>query len=1124
MATATPARPAAHRLAAEVSNPLDRLRGTIRRYVVVEGLLSAAIFLAAWFALGLTLDYGLFKVATWDWVLDAPVWLRAAALGVTVVLLAAIVTLRIVGRLTKELSYPALALVLERRFPKVLGDRLITAVELADIDRQARYGFSPEMIRQTIDEARARVGTVPVNDVFNWRRLRRMALVAAGLVVGVLVAGYVAFAASTGTASLYAFGWRFTHVTGTYLERNVLLKHAPWPRRAHLEFVGYAGDERRIPKDAPETVVRVKAYQWVVADPAAPMGWRPLAWGDVPRFVAGPLPALPEAGFRAVADTPDLAGDPVSWPADQVQTIGLDDPEARAKLMGAIPTAAYEALRDDLDRVFAALKDKADSPSMGRQLRRLDVPEKVTLVYSGQTKSGDITLGALKNQEFSAPVSDLKESVGFVVKAEDFRSGPKTITLVPPPAFKALTRTEYQPAYLHHSPPDGDYSALRGLRQKMAEKPVTLTGDRSPISVPSGTELTLTATLDTDLTAAYLQPKVGILPGARPGSADPVPVAIGADRRTVTIEFKGDYRLAAGRTIKHPYTGPDGKPATADVVTTPTVEFDLVVLQADKVPARRQIMIQVVDDQPPTVELAADVIRKVGTVYYVTPKAKVPFNPESFVRDDRGLSKVAFEFTYWPEDSDLGRAVRAQLLARPFLSAPGALSAAGAVAPLYHAAKFKDLDKGDTRKAGSAAVRRFLELRQDLRAETADRLRAILAADYDEAASAMIKVVDLKNADADFFDVKGLKLLASVTEVQPRYRLDLNVVATDTNYDTGPKTGLGTEPIRLLVVSEGDLLAEINKEEETFATRLDEAIIKLVAARKNWEYVRSTVSVGRATNDLTRVEDARVKAQGVTQDVGKARETLAGLVREYRRIHRECTVNEVTEATRDRFGKFANRMDRVVGENPPLITPDEASQPRPGMTFPEAERRIEVVLTPLNVNQWSEITAVSDAETGLLLIEKEVRAIRAELGELQSKERLKALLTTVIDGREKIRKELEDLRAVFEAKQRQKTPDIGAVGPTFLAKGETKKIRHKLDWLQFPKDEMTVKFTVTDHDKKPVAADVLALPATLKLTFETHQFDFEYDVKAGTKEGEYTITLTPEPGAGDPVAIPVTIK
>ena len=42
--------------------------------------------------------------------------------------------------------------------------------------------------------------------------------------------------------------------------------------------------------------------------------------------------------------------------------------------------------------------------------------------------------------------------------------------------------------------------------------------------------------------------------------------------------------------------------------------------------------------------------------------------------------------------------------------------------------------------------------------------------------------------EGDYFDLDALKLEAGSADVQPRYRIDLNVQATDTNFDTGPKT------------------------------------------------------------------------------------------------------------------------------------------------------------------------------------------------------------------------------------------------------------------------------------------------------------------------------------------------
>ena len=232
--TATTTRPAPRD--EKVYHPLDRVKGIIRRYVVIEGLLSVLLFFLAWFTIALMLDYGIFKAFTWDWVQDGAWWLRLGALIVAVLFLAGIFVFRIVRRLTTEFTYPALALVLEQRFPKLLGDRLITAVELADVDDAAKYGYSKAMIRQTIDEARERVGQVDVNKAFNWRRLRLMGLLVVGVIVGLLFVGFLSHAVAAGGIQPLNAAWKSYHVASIVVERDVLLLDTPWPRRALLEL------------------------------------------------------------------------------------------------------------------------------------------------------------------------------------------------------------------------------------------------------------------------------------------------------------------------------------------------------------------------------------------------------------------------------------------------------------------------------------------------------------------------------------------------------------------------------------------------------------------------------------------------------------------------------------------------------------------------------------------------------------------------------------------------------------------------------------------------------------------------------------------------------------------------
>src|SRR5262249_23920656 len=113
---------------------------------------------------------------------------RGTMLGLFLSGLVAVVVWNVLFRVTREFSDPAVALVLERRFPAELGDRLITAVEIADPALAEKYGYSRSLVENTIEDAANRVEKVPVAEVFVWARLRRMGLWCALLTVGMYLA------------------------------------------------------------------------------------------------------------------------------------------------------------------------------------------------------------------------------------------------------------------------------------------------------------------------------------------------------------------------------------------------------------------------------------------------------------------------------------------------------------------------------------------------------------------------------------------------------------------------------------------------------------------------------------------------------------------------------------------------------------------------------------------------------------------------------------------------------------------------------------------------------------------------------------------------------------------------
>jgi hypothetical protein len=1098
-----------------IVHPLDRLRGYIRRFVVYDGLLTAALFLVAWFWIGLALDFGLFKVSGFDWVQDAPRGLRAAALALLAVALVAIVATRVVLRLTREFSYPSLALVLEKRYPAVLGDRLITAVELADVRGQAHVGYSPQMIERTIAEARDAVETVPVREVFNWRRLWRRLLLVAVLMAALTAVWYGLAAAFGRVTAPGEFAWRSGDVAAIWAERNLLLRDTPWPRRAHLELLDVSDAGLRVGKNDAPPKIRVRAYEWVTAAPGSRDGWRPLRWSDL---------------------TPDLLGDSVSPPASLTVAdegdwsptdVSLSAVAGGVRMASAVRPVAHRAvpLTDKTaDEVFAAfppaahpetaavhdrLDELAARPAMSRTLRRLAIPDAVTLTYRGLpadpdargrdqgSTSGSIRLTREPNGDFSAEVAGLKESVSFVVRAEDYRTAPRDIILVPPPMLTRLYRVESQPAYLFHPAPqqtraDGTLDAprfelLKGLRQVLGEKDLSLTGDRSVCSVPAGTDLVLTGIADKPLAEVYVQPRAGRVPGAPPGSTAPVPIPVDGDH--FTVRFTGDDRVMQ------------------------SAEFELVMVDHDGVRSARPVLVQSVDDQAPTVEVAVDVLRKVGNTYLCTPSAQVPFVKESIVRDDTGLSKVEYQFTVTRIEAQVVVGLQLQAVAGIWAFAPVVPNLGSALGPTASAVTAAQLSRGDQKQFGALPVAAFDRAYQALRPDTLALLNQKLAAPpQNPDAYAVVRdvrftldgdVFDLETADR-LLEARGHKLrVTDPGEVQPRFRIDLDVVATDVNVETGPKQGRNLEPIRLLVVSEADLLAEIGKDEESLIGRLDEALRKLADAQTKFNQQADRLSGPDLPPDL--LLSARVRAEDIIQDVGKARELTRVVAAEYTRLRREVETNRVA-LERDPDGRLVSRVGQQYWAW--VIDPLEKLH---AAEFKAAEDALAAYRDPLLAGARPDDPALHNVRSNLALLISALQAIRNRLGESISVNKLRDDLRKIIENQRLVSAALDGIkRRVIESLF---APEIRPVAAIALARGEKKTVRHAVNWNVYDKDDLAVRV-------EPQPGSGITGPGEITVSADLNEF--EYELTAGDKPGDYTVRVIP--AVGNPVEVKVTVK
>ena len=955
-------------------------------------------------------------------MIDAPAGWRAAGLAATVILAAGVLLFLVAARLARRFSDTSIALVLEKRFPDELGDRLITAIELADEARAIRQGYSLPMVRRTVAEARERLAALPVARIFDWRRLWRRAIALALLVLLPL--------AAFGVAALFGA----THVTDRamiWAERDILLADTAWPRDAYLSVVNPAPPEYRVARDASAPGVTVRAAGWVVADPAERLGWRPLTWGDLP-------------------------------------TLGIDPADALAAGVTADEAARAPAARAEVARVFAELDALAADPRRWRTLRKLDAPDAVQLRYfglddaqgnAGSTR-GELTLTRDPGGDYAGELVGLKESVSYTARAKDFRTDPRRVVLVPPPLLTRLSRLERQPAYLYHLPPTDEPGALAGLKQVQPERELSITGERSTCAVPVGTEMNLVGVADKPLARVEVKTKRGRVPGAT------------VENDTFVLHFSGPETVNAD------------------------AEFELTLIDADNVTSRRAVLIQAVEDRAPVVEVAGEGLRKLGGAFLATPRALVPLVKESLVRDDAGLASAEFQFSATRLESAAAVNLIGQSAAASVAVAP---LGGGNVYPLFAAMVSQKLGGNDLTQSASLPLPPFERAASNRRRLTAKVLRDVASRPLPADWPPLLKDLrfglagdsfDLDLADA-VLERRGKRMrVASSADVQPRYRVEVNVAATDSNA-AGPKTSRGLEPIRLTVVPEADLLAEITKDEEAQTAKFDEAIRRVRDAQAKLAPLADRVSGGEVPADV--LSAGRVRAEDIVQDAAKCRDLLANVVAEYGRLTREVQLNRCDDAV-------ARRFETAV------VTPISAA-------LATDMRRAEDALAAFRDGfgpAAPDAAKGTEARAALADLLARLELIRRGLGDSLSEAKLRDDIRGILGAQAGIAK-------IFEGLQKKNTeslfaPSLAQPTPVELTANAAATVTIPVEYNLYDKDELIVRL-----DGPP--GGELTLPKEVKVAAGD---ELKFELKSGAKPGRYTVEVVP--AVGNPVSLVVVVK
>jgi len=330
-------------------------------------------------------------------------------------------------------------------------------------------------------------------------------------------------------------------------------------------------------------------------------------------------------------------------------------------------------------------------------------------------------------------------------------------------------------------------------------------------------------------------------------------------------------------------------------------------------------------------------------------------------------------------------------------------------------------------------------------------------------------------------------------DVQPRYKVEVSLVATDGNEVAGPKQGRNLEPIRLTVVSEADLLAEISADEAKIALRFDEALRRLRDAQTKLNQQADRLSGEALAPDLMLA--ARVRAEDIVQDVAKARDLVQAVAADYLRLRAEVVTNRCDVSVPERY-------DAVV------LKPLEAVF---AAEYKAADDALAVFRDPLAERRRPDPPAVAAARTTLAALITRLEQIRRDLGDALTEKLLQDRLRQIIASQRQVSAALESLRR--DNRTRLFAPELVPAGPVAVAPGGTVTVAQKIDWKLFDKGELRVRFDAPPGNEVTVPAEVV-----VKDDVEA----FEYRLTAGAKRGEYVVRLVPS--VGPPVEVRVTVK
>ena len=334
----------------------------------------------------------------------------------------------------------------------------------------------------------------------------------------------------------------------------------------------------------------------------------------------------------------------------------------------------------------------------------------------------------------------------------------------------------------------------------------------------------------------------------------------------------------------------------------------------------------------------------------------------------------------------------------------------------------------------------------------------------------------------------------SENEAQRTYILTLNVTAVDTNVEAAsPGMAQNKETLVFKLVSDGELLTEIGREEAGLAEKLEDAIRRLSDVDNK---LRSMVAKFNTLNTPEAFQAEQSRANEVNEQMSKSKDVTAEVFTDYSRILLEFRVNRLPEhLIKDMEQKVVSKLADVLQND-----------------FPQTEEAYGKLHGELAAARKPEAEAAFAVQNKVTVLLAKLCDIRNGIGQGLDHKKLITELENLLKGR-------YSQKVLYDYLKESGTEDLKRIvikpptTPVGITAGQKATVRVPVKIGQAYNGTFTLAMEPsTGSDLKVVE----------KIVLKEEDEDFTLEITAGFNKGNHSIRITPDKGLA--VDLKVVVK